>query len=216
MSAAALQPSDFAFGIPLSLDEDGAVYRLTVPRDVYAGVVEGDLGDLRVFNGVEAVVPHIRRRPEAQADLSETATVLPMFPLFGSGNEGETFSVRIEKEKGNAVINIDSEGEGDDEKRCLGYILDLGAGTIRMDAIDLQWPEDAEDFMATVSVAYSEDLTNWSPLVSHATVANMAFGGHRIIRRRIELGTGGLIVPVRRGNLTSRSRVKAGASTVFF
>ena len=49
-AAAAQAPRDFAYGIALSTEGDSAFYQVELPPAVYAGVVRGDLGDLRVFN----------------------------------------------------------------------------------------------------------------------------------------------------------------------
>jgi len=202
MAMAALQPSDFAFGMPLTLDKNGAVYRLTIPQDVYETVVRNDLGDLRVFNGANAVVPHVLRRPEAQTNLSEVSDTLPIFPFYdtGSSENPDGFSVRIEKDKYGAIINVDSDVDGGDaEKRCSGYLINLGDKVIRIDALDLSWPEASEDFVTAASVEYSEDLTHWKTLVPRATIVKMAFGGHEINRHRIELGPNNMFISPRRG-----------------
>ena len=55
--------TDFAYAAQLALKGSGAVYRLSVPEQVCAGVARTDLGDLRVFNAAGAAVPHDLRIP---------------------------------------------------------------------------------------------------------------------------------------------------------
>ena len=59
--AAAEQPHDFAYGIPLQTSGQDALQELELPRAVYEGVVHPDLADLRVFNGAGEVVAHAFR-----------------------------------------------------------------------------------------------------------------------------------------------------------
>ena len=62
--AAAEQPRDFAYGIPLQTSGQDPLQQLALPRAVYEGVVHADLADLRVFNGAGEVVAHAFR-PQA-------------------------------------------------------------------------------------------------------------------------------------------------------
>ena len=86
MAMATLQPKDFAYGMPLSLKDNGAVYRLRMPAEVYQTVTRGDLGDIRVFNQAKAVVPYVLRRPELRSEIHEQKKRLPFFPLYTKKN----------------------------------------------------------------------------------------------------------------------------------
>ncbi len=89
-AAATVQPDDFAYGRPLSLTADGAVYRLEIPQDIYAAVTRGDLGDIRIFNSAGTAVPHVLRRPPELKEELVVHNTLPFFPLYrqdaGSGS----------------------------------------------------------------------------------------------------------------------------------
>ena len=54
-----LSSHDFAYGIPLEVDGDGAIYSLPLPQEVYRYTTRKDLGDVRIFNGYGEVVPHM-------------------------------------------------------------------------------------------------------------------------------------------------------------
>ncbi|MFZ2632172.1 MAG: DUF3999 family protein [Desulfosalsimonadaceae bacterium] len=104
---AALQPADFAYGMPISLPGNGAVYRFSIPREVYGTVARSDLNDIRIFNNANAVVPHALRLSENKGGTTEVANPLPFFPLYTDKTKGgkDGLSVRIER------IRIDRESE---------------------------------------------------------------------------------------------------------
>jgi hypothetical protein len=190
LAAAAPQPADFAYGIPLSLEKSGAIYRLRLPMDVYQTVTRADLNDIRVFNKAKAVVPFMLRRPEIKSETREQATNLPFFPLYrpGSGTVGERLVLHYEKKKDGTILDIKSKGAEAGRERILsGYIIDASGHEDPMDALDISWLAPEQDFMASVVVAHSADLTQWKPLVRRATLALLHYGDQQIIRRRIEL-----------------------------
>jgi hypothetical protein len=76
-----LSPSDFAYGLPLTVANDHALHALTVPLAVYEKSTRKDLGDVRVFNGAGSVVPHALRQVSRQEE--EVRHSIPFFPLAG-------------------------------------------------------------------------------------------------------------------------------------
>jgi hypothetical protein len=190
MGMAALQPTDFAYGIPLSLKEEGAVYHLNVPMEVYQFVTRGDLEDMRVFNHTKAMVPHVLRRPAVENEIHERTTSLPFFPLYAAQNPTgrESLSVHIEKRKDGTILDIHSNGaETDSERRLVGYIFDASTHKEKIDALEISWKTPDENFVTTVFLEHSTDLTHWSTIVDRTTLARMKFKGHQIKRERVEL-----------------------------
>jgi len=194
-AGATMHPSDFAYGMPLNLKGEGALYRLPVPREIYETVTRDDLTDLRIFNGKKAVVPHLLRRPKRKNEIPEKKKSLPFFPLYRKeksvGPEG--VSVRIEKDADGTIIHVESAAVEDGEKRWVSaYIIDAGKEEDRIHALDITWLPESESFVTNVVVKYSHDLTRWTPMVSRAKLARMQFGGHEIYRNRI-------LLPAKRG-----------------
>ena len=111
MAAAGPRPTDFAYGIPLSLPEGGAVYRFTLPLEVYETVTRNDLADIRVFNGADSEVPHVLKQPKTNEMNTEVTKALPFFPLYQKkdGLEKSGLSVRIEKGKDGAINDVQSD-----------------------------------------------------------------------------------------------------------
>jgi len=190
MAEAAPKPMDFAYGMPLSLKEAGAVYRLTVPREVYETVTRDDLADIRVFNRAEAVVPHVIRRPKKPIEVPEHADILPIFPLYGGQNPPgkDGLSMRVEKSGKQTSIQVFSDGAGGPEKPELsGYIIDARSHRDPVHELEVTWQETEASFVLTVSVESSRDMTHWTSLVPRATLVRMQYHGHEIRRNRIRV-----------------------------
>jgi hypothetical protein len=190
LAVAAPQPADFAYGLPLSLEESGAVYRLRLPIEVYQTVTRDDLNDIRVFNATKAVAPFLLRRPEIKSEMKERATHLPFFPLYrtDTGTADDSLNLHYERKKDGTILDIRSKGAQADQDRILsGYIINASGYDESMEALDIFWPAPEQNFMTSVVVAHSSDLTHWKPLVHRTTLAQMHYGGRQIIQRRVKL-----------------------------
>lgn len=190
MAKATLQPADFAYGMALSLEENGAVYRFSLPRQVYETVARDDMGDIRIFNSANAVVPHILRQPKTKSKIRELTKALPVFPLYraenSTGNDG--LRVRIEKGEDGAIINVESDdAKVGKAQKLSGYLIDTTGQKKQIHKLHITWQAKEANFVTTVSVESSNDLTRWSTLVPRATLARMQFSGHTITRQRIDL-----------------------------
>lgn len=190
MAAATMRPTDFAYGMPLKLAENGAVYRLSLPWEVYATVARDDLADILIFNSADAIVPHVLRQPKKTREMQEVAEALPFFPLYRAENSAgkDGLAVRIAKGADGTIINVESgAAEGDKERKLAGYIIDASRHGERIHELDIVRPNEAENLLTTVSVESSNDLTHWSILVPRATLARLRFSGHEISSKRIPL-----------------------------
>ena len=190
VAGATLRPTDFAYGMPLSLEKGGAVCHFFVPREVYETVTRDDLGDIRVFNNAGIAVPHILRRLKERREVSKLMRPLPFFPLYSekSRMDKDGLSVRIEKGGDGAIINVESDDtEAGKDRKLSGYIIDASKHKGRISELHMTWQTDEENSVTTVSVEYSNDLTHWSPLVPSAALVQMKFSGHEIVRRMIPL-----------------------------
>jgi hypothetical protein len=190
MANATLTPTDFAYGMALSLKENGAIYRFTIPQEVYDTVTRDDLGDIRIFNSTDAVVPHILRHPPKKSKLHEVTKALPFFPLYRAEENTGTDGLRVRIEKGGdgTIINVDSDDDGGGKEQTLsGYLIDATGHGEQIHNLQITWQTKEDNFVTTVSVEYSNDLTRWSTLVPRATLARMQFNGHKITRERIPL-----------------------------
>lgn len=180
------QPDDFARGLPLTVDAAKPLQRLELPAAVYGGVVRADLGDLRVFNGAGAPVPHTLL-PPAEKEASISWRPVPLFPLPATAAK-EDVAVQVRTDGNGAVVQVERRGAGTPaEPTPRLWLVDLSQQPQPVDRLRLRWAEAVEPFALAVEVAVSDDLTRWQPLTA-ATLAELAHGDHRLRRDEIAVG----------------------------
>ena len=187
--SAAERPADFAYGMPLAVSGDEALYQVTLPPAVYRGVVRAEVSDLRVFNGAGEVVPHaLRPRKTARAEAGESQT-LTLFPLKAPADTGiDGLSISVQRGPGGtSIVNVTSTGgTATGEPRTVGYLIDLSAFERALRALEFDWTASA-NFAGKLRIESSDDLGAWRPLVSGAPLVNLEVGGQRLQQKRIEL-----------------------------
>ncbi|MEI6414798.1 MAG: DUF3999 domain-containing protein, partial [Pseudomonadota bacterium] len=173
---------DFAYGAALELDAGGALYALTLPDAVYAGVVRGDLGDLRVFNGQGEVVPHRVRIPPAPVVMTPEPLSVP-FSLLPAAPEGsgQAPPVRVQTASGTTLVEV---GSGTPPSPVPpSYLLNLEQlprDSLR--SLRLAWgAAPAQGFVTPVRLDASEDLIHWIP-AGEGALADLEVSGQRLQR----------------------------------
>ncbi len=189
MAGAAERPQDYAFGMAIHTDTEAALYELEIPLGVYRGVTRADVGDLRVFNGRDEVVPHALRPRVEMTEQAGGEIALPVFPLYGDAKgKIEDIRVRVKKLADGTIIAIQSRALGvAGTSRLGGYLLDASALKSIVRALKLDWRRDNHSFVGKVNVDGSDDLARWINLADNAAVARLIFDGHRVERNRVEL-----------------------------
>jgi hypothetical protein len=186
--AASLQMDDFAYGIPLQVDGDGAIYSLPLPAEVYRRTVRSDLGDLRVFNGHGEEVPHLLQRESQEQQLAPRRIEAKLYPLPTQENQPSTEELHIAIGKNGTLLDfyggrLPLQGAGSGEY----YLLDASEADTFIDRFHLQWDETTEPLLAEVSVHGSDDLTHWQPLVAKRTIAALNHQGFQLEQHSLDL-----------------------------
>ncbi len=187
-SAAPLQMDDFAYGIPLQVDGDGAIYSLPMPAEVYRRALRADLGDLRVFNGHGEVVPHLLQRESRKPPLAPRRIAAKLYPLPTQGSEPAEEELHIAIDKDGTLIdfyggNLPLQGAGSGEY----YLLDTSGAESPVERLHLQWEAVSEPLLTQVSVYGSDDLSHWQPLVNKSTIAALHHQGFKLEQHSLEL-----------------------------
>jgi hypothetical protein len=203
---AQLKPDDFAYAIELTPRSSEPVQTLLVPLAVYRSALRPDLGDLRVFNAAQQVLPHALRKLDAPAPvdqpLAEREHKVPLFPLFAPADAPvatvDALALRVERTASGSVIDIRSDPEHAPDAgqpaatRVIAYILDTQA--IDRDMISLRVRIDetpavaGKSYLASVVIDVSNDLSSWSTIALDGVLARLAHQGQLVTRDRIELG----------------------------
>ncbi len=182
-----LRREDFAYGMELMVSGNNAIYSLTLPAEVYQGCTRPDLGDLRVFNA-HGPVPHLLRQPQAE-QTAKPAQDLPFFPLTersSTSNGGSSLGIAIASN--GTLIAINAGGAEKPTQAVSAYLLDVSSLQHFPDWLELAWQrQGGEQFSASVHLESSDDLNSWQ-YVASAALAELSFGGHKLLRNRIELG----------------------------
>ena len=191
-----LKPQDFAYAVPLQFEGHDSLYQATLPLSVYQSTIRSDLGDLRVFNAQGEVVPHMLRQPERSSTSQPIFSKLVYFPLLGPANAGlDQLSVRIKRNTAGTLVDISSSAKVVDiggnakpaaQAKLGGYLLDASSLKQSIQALELDWNNSKDSFVGTLTIESSDDLKRWRTVVRGAPLANMQFGGHSLLQKRVE------------------------------
>jgi hypothetical protein len=180
---------EFAYGLLLDTQGDGAIYSLVVPDDVYRHTQRADLGDVRVLNASGEAVPHVLREAfENESDL-RTQEDVPFFPLVGDaeGPKGTDLAVNVKRRADGMIISIETDNAAVSGKKGIGsYILDLSGLKTEIGKLCFTWNSGELPF-TTVRLLQSDDLIHWRSLVDSATLADLEYNGHRVAQKDIVL-----------------------------
>jgi len=187
LAVPSVQLRDFAQASRLLLEGEGALYALSLPERVYAGVTRPDLGDLRVFNGAGAVVPHELTRPPGPPAEDSPEVELPLFPLYDDDRAAEQVKLRVLRKPEQGEILI--EREQAPLSHLIGYVLDARQLDGRIDRLRVHWsdPTESGGFLVSVEVQAGDDLDSWRTLEPDAVLADLTHSGHRLKRDKITI-----------------------------
>lgn len=182
-----LKPQDFAYAVPLQFEGQDALYQATLPLSVYQNTVRSDLGDLRVFNAQGEVVPHMLRQPERSSTSQPIFSKLVYFPLQGAANTGlDQLSIQIKRNAAGTLVDINSNAKPAAQATLSGYLLDASVLKQSIQALELDWNSSKDSFVGTLNIESSDDLKHWRSVIHGAPLANMQFGGHSLLQKRVE------------------------------
>ncbi|MEE4243124.1 MAG: DUF3999 domain-containing protein [Desulfopila sp.] len=177
---------DFAFGVMLNTDDQGAFYAVTLPHDVYSHTICRDLNDIKVFNSDNRVVPHELRYPPPRDEMEKARVALPFFPLFPGTNMRDTeLSMRIETGSRGEIVNIEKRRSIQTDTPT-SYLLDLESTTSSPAALRLEWQTESPGRLVPVIVEDSDDLLSWRR-VNRAILADLVFMNSRLRHSEIAL-----------------------------
>ncbi|WP_339134880.1 MAG: DUF3999 domain-containing protein [Candidatus Electrothrix sp. GW3-4] len=185
-----LQREDFAYGMDLTISGNHAIYGLDIPAAVYQGCTRADLGDLRVFNASHPV-PHLLR-PQVSKETKRPAKALPFFPLLSErrGRSGSPPDLHIATNSQGTIIDIRQNVPGGGNQIVTAYILDTSGLEYPADWLEFAWEGQGEQFSTSVQVDASNDLNSWQTQVRLVALAELRFGGHTLLRKRIAVPQG--------------------------
>ncbi len=177
---------DFAFGYILETDNQGAMYSVTLPHDIYTGTVVGTLEDVRVFNSEGQVVPHEIRYPAVVDKKPMTKKSVPFFPLFLQQDQNDIqSSMSIEIGISGEFVHI-QKSSVDSEQIPTAYLIDMGNIDNYPLSLNFQWISEGTGSLFPVILESSEDLVSWRK-IKQSTLADLLFMNNRLRHGEIEV-----------------------------
>ncbi|CAK8724674.1 DUF3999 domain-containing protein [Candidatus Electrothrix laxa] len=183
-----LQRDNFAYGMDLTISGNNPIYGLPLPAAIYQGCTRADLGDLRVFNASHPV-PHLLRS-QISKEKKRPAQILPFFPLLSDTQNfgGSSPDLHIATNSQGTIIDIRQNASGRSSQMnqvVTAYILDTSGLEKTANWLELAWEGQAEQFSTSVRLDSSNNLNSWQTQVASAALAELRFGGHTLLRKRI-------------------------------
>jgi hypothetical protein len=175
---------DFAYGARLQTDPGHALQRLVLPASIYDAITRPDVGDLAVFNGSGAQVPHALVR--VSDSVKETPDVkLPVFPLKADANgRGADTVVTVEHSENGAIATVKTSST--EQSTLVAYFVDLTALKHPIRSLTFKFGDGGDSFIKHLRIDVSDDLQYWSTQVYDTVVASFAHEGHRIDKETVE------------------------------
>jgi hypothetical protein len=187
--AAAPALSDFTAGFALQPQPGYAVQDLPLPDAVYAGITRADLGDLRVFNGGELVVPYaLCVAPEPVQQVQERP--LQVFALR-RGQTAVVSGAQIDVRTAEGTqLHIAPTAPGSiatPSSAITAYVVDTGETSSDIDTLRLGWHAPDGGSEAHLRIESSADLDRWNPLIGATTLVHAQSAGSQLDRARVPL-----------------------------
>ncbi len=184
----AVTKNDFKYNANLKVTGDHPVYKLILPFDVYQGVKQSNLDDIRIFNSDGVVLPHAVRNIKTQKKVQYRYTALAIFPVRSNGkNKDGNLSIKINKNSKGTIVNIDStQTSKKDDSKISMYIIDASNVKFYINSLKLDWRSDSKEKIVSILVEKSNDLVNWKH-VNRDTLTKLSYQGHQFNRNAISL-----------------------------
>jgi hypothetical protein len=173
---------------------EGSLRALTLDPQIYRSLRRADLGDLRIFNADGGEVPMLLRQPQEPPQTQLGQRPLTFYPLPETVDEAQPLgglSLRIERSSAGEILELASEPSmaREEPSTPTAYLIDLGEGQARPQALRLQWQAGGETLLAPFRLAQSRDLSHWRTLKQEGVLSALRYAGNLLKRDRIELAT---------------------------
>jgi hypothetical protein len=187
VSLADLSLDHFAYGIRIEVPGGTAIAAMSLPLQVYESAVRTDLGDLRVFNANGEPVPHMIRYARTRSAEAPWRS-LAFFPL-PEAVQAEAGGVRVFVSTGpdGAVVRVDPRPDQAPSEPARTFLIDLSRTERSPAQLRLEWQAAETHLMATLAVDASDDLVAWTTIEQRAAIADIRYGGRRLLNNTISL-----------------------------
>jgi Protein of unknown function (DUF3999) len=192
-SDASIASDDYAYRWPLKAEGQNAAWQFELTPEVYAVLIDPQLGDFDVVNADGQSVPVARLTVDPTAQPGVAQVSLPVFALPRRDGDGgrDDLSLRLERDMDGRLRMLQADVTTAAAQTQIDYVMDADISRdpkrpSSVDRLDLVWP-DSGDVHTRFSVEGSEDLEQWQTLVDAAAVMSLHRDGAVLQRRDIAL-----------------------------
>ena len=186
-----VSPKDFVHSYEIITALEGAVYRLTLPKFVYEGLIQSQGRDLAVFNSKAEIVPFtVREAARISHIVEHPEWSVPFYELphdSRSEHAPGPLDVYVKTGVDGHIVSVQS-GNRREEFSERRYILDFSSISVGNEIkreLRLSLPD--VKLSARFSVFESTNLRDWSPLLTDAPLIQLKNEGSRLISDKVEL-----------------------------
>ena len=187
LPAWAQAPSELRSRADLTLESKEALHRFTVPAEAYRHA-RRDLGDLRVLNGKDELVPFAFAGEAERAREAPAVVALPQFAVYAPGRDlrPESVDVTVRAEANGTLVSVQRRDAKAPVTKPVAWIVDASALPQPMQALIVEWEGGPGTEVVHARVEASEDLRSWSPVASLSALVRLEQAGRTISQPRIE------------------------------
>lgn len=183
-------PMDFNKGFFLELEPLSPLQRFELTYEIYEAGFREDLGDLRIFNANNQVMPmHLRTISQTEMEKENkkktTSFVLPVFPLEYSDRDGKQihdYRLMVNTSENGTVVSVERTGENLPQKNN-PLLIDATRSNEAMNGLSFELKVPMSSLL-TLSIYGSDDLSSWQ-LVGVGTLARMEHENGQILKDTI-------------------------------
>lgn len=184
----ALPMHEYGYKMRVTPAQQANVYKVGLPQIVYQHVYHANLQDLQLYNSQHEIVSTAILSSHAKDEQLQVA--LPVFPIDSTLPANNTFKLEISTNTQGAMVartlnaqaNIPSA-----ENTQQALLIDLKpTQQKKIGDIKLKWQPSNNDFMHSLSVYSSQDLTHWQ-FMKTVRLVSLHFDGKKILQNKFSL-----------------------------
>lgn len=187
--AQAMSKKDFAYGVDVEAKAN-SYYEVGLTKEVYEGIQNPHLHDLRVYGPDGEPVPYLIKRQKQARSQSELSLVQTFFPVKAPAElaHSDNVHVRINRDGRGMSIDYQSVPGAQSEKNdsAYFYVIDLGEKPDKyIQSLQLLWNEKSVE-QSRITVSTSKDLNHWR-YAGQGNLLSLSYNGNTLLHDTIDL-----------------------------
>ena len=189
--AQAVKKEDFAYGVDVQAEAD-SYYEVGITEELYAGIQNPNLHDLRVFGPDGNSVPYLIKRQKQVQNTSESSKNQNFFPVSVPVGFKHSDNVRININQTGDRMSVDIQANSvprsEAKETAFFYVVDLGEKPDQhIKSVKIQWDEKSIE-RSRITISTSSDLNHWRH-TGQGTLISLAHNGNELRHDTIDLNT---------------------------